>query len=77
MCLSCAEKLCIAGGMHARGTVEGSHFQAGIIGEAVEVVVFLDIACFLQGVALKGFCRLRNILMAADIGETHYLEAVA
>ena len=71
------EELGIASGMDSGSAVQRPHFQPRIIGKTIQPVVLFHVAGLLQGVALQRLCRLRNILMAANICESHHFEAVA
>ena len=67
----------IAGTVNAGSTAKGFYLEAGIVGEAVYMVVVIDIMCLLQGVFLQRLSRLWNILMAPDVGERQHLYPIA
>ena len=71
------EEFCVAGGVNARGTVEGSHFQSGVVCKTVDAVVLEDEARLLQGVSLEGVGGFGDVLMAAYVCESEHLEVIA
>ena len=70
-------KFGIAGSVYAGGAAESGDFQSCVIGKTVEAVVLLHVTGFLKGVALQRLCRLGDILMATDVGESQDYEAFA
>ena len=55
--------------VHSGFAAECFHFKSGVVGEAVDGVVVGDVACFLYGVAFEGVGCLRDVGVAAYVGE--------
>ena len=68
---------CIAGGIDSGGPVQGFYFQSGIIGKAIQAVVFKDKRRFQQGISLQRLGCFGNIRMATDIVEAQQFYLVS
>ena len=53
----------------SRCSVQGVHFQPGVVGKAVHAIVLMDIACLLQSIAFNRVGRFGNVLHAADVAQ--------
>ena len=66
----CFRIVCIAGitgGIYTRCPTKGLHFQTGIIGKTIQMIVIEDISCFQQSISFKCVCSFRNVSIAFDI----------
>ena len=77
MGLTFTKELSIACCMHARSTPKCFYFQTSVISKAIQCVVFLHIAHFLQGITLQRLSGLRDVFMASDIVQTDHFKALA
>lgn len=66
---------CIAGRVDAWRSVQRFHFEAGIVGKAVQVVIVINVSCLYQGVSCQGISCLGNVCLAVDVlhAEKFYL----
>ena len=64
----------VAGGMDAGRPGQDFDFQAGVVGEAVQAGLFVNVLGFLQGIGPEGFTRLGNIFGDAGFGGGDKLE---
>jgi hypothetical protein len=55
--------------MNTRSTVEGFYFKAGVIGKAVDAVVFPNVFGLLGGVALNGIGGFGKFFVTPDFLE--------
>ena len=58
----------VAGGVDARGAAQDLDLQAGVVGEAVQAGLFVNVLGFLQGIGPEGFARFRYIFRNAGFG---------
>ena len=67
----------IACRIHPRFAAESLYFQPRVVGKAVRVEMFVDIACLEQGVFLQCRSRLRDVGMATDVAQAQQLDTFA
>ena len=67
----------IAGTVYAGGTVEGFHLKASVVGKAVDVIMVVNVVCFLQRVFFQCLSCLRDIDIAANILQRQHLYPIA
>ena len=76
-CLGLAIDGCIASRVYSRLAPEGFDFEPGVVGEAVEAIVLLDVLCLDEGIGLEGGACLGYVDIAADVAEALDFVAVA
>ena len=63
--------------MYAGQPAEGAHFKPGVVGKAVESVVFVHIAGLYEGVALERVGRFGYVGMATYVGKAEHFYLAA
>ena len=63
--------------MDARGPAQDLDLQAGVVGEAVQTGLFVNVLGFLQGIGPEGVARFGDIFGNAGFGGGDELEALA
>src|SRR5574344_1751764 len=67
----------VTGRIDTRGTAQGIHFQTGIVGKHIEMIMVVYILRFLQGVTFEGAGCLRNIHITSYVLQRHDLKRIS
>jgi hypothetical protein len=67
----------ISGREYSGCTIQGFHFESGIIGKAIHAVVLINVHGFLAGIAFQGIGCFRNVGKAFDVLQTQQFHFIA
>ncbi len=69
--------LSISGTMNARSTIQRLYLQSGIIGKAAQMIMVVNILCFLQSILFQCVSGFRNVHVASYFLQRNYLVVAA